>query len=177
MFFRTLRTIEWNTRPKWIQEERLYSLACADMPPHKKAYILRAMASSDPADVKSLDIPQTGIVTNVTIFHGMTNSKTNVLLVNFEFHCLAAENVPFRDWLRIEVFWCQLEREAMEIYRSIRSIHLKPTSGADLDSFLDNAKQEHRNKSFSYEIGIMKKGPASDINKALSNASKRCLCR
>ncbi|KAI5061188.1 hypothetical protein GOP47_0023693, partial [Adiantum capillus-veneris] len=81
-WWRTLRTIEWTNRPKWITEDRLYVLACANLPPEKKTYILREMASSDPINVKSLDIPQT------------------------------ADHVSFRDWMRVEALWNTIEREA-----------------------------------------------------------------
>ena len=60
LFIRTLRTIEWGTRPKWITEERLYALACADIRKEKKTFFLRAMASSDPGQIQTLNIPQNG---------------------------------------------------------------------------------------------------------------------
>ena len=56
---KTLQTIEWSTRPKWVMEERLYGLACAYLTPTKKTFFLRVMASNDLTNIKSISFPQT----------------------------------------------------------------------------------------------------------------------
>ncbi|MCO5569949.1 hypothetical protein L7F22_023663 [Adiantum nelumboides] len=122
----TLRTIEWINRPKWITEDRLYVLACADLPLQKETYILRAMASLDPINVKSLDIPQT------------------------------ADHALFREWMRVEVLWNTIEHEAHVLYNSMRDITAKLGAGEMLDFFLDKAKLAHRNDAFQYELDKFK---------------------
>lgn len=57
---RELRSIDWAKRPKWLTEERLYTLACADLSNKKKVFILRVLASCDVANMKSIDAPQIG---------------------------------------------------------------------------------------------------------------------
>ena len=70
---RTLQTIEWSTRPKWVTEERLYGLACADLTPTKKTFFLRAMASSDPSNIKSISFPQTCTSNAFHVHHYITS--------------------------------------------------------------------------------------------------------
>ena len=55
---RELRSIDWAKRPKWLTEDRLYALACADLKNEKKVFIIRVLASGDAANMKSIDAPQ-----------------------------------------------------------------------------------------------------------------------
>ncbi|KAI5066276.1 hypothetical protein GOP47_0018900 [Adiantum capillus-veneris] len=107
------------------------------------------MASSDPINVKSLDIPQT------------------------------ADHVSFRDWMRVEVLWNTIEREARFLYNNMRNITSKLGPGEILDSFLEEAKLTHRTEAFQYELGKFKSSGrgSPDLKKALTDAGQRCLCR
>ncbi|KAI5054829.1 hypothetical protein GOP47_0029974 [Adiantum capillus-veneris] len=107
------------------------------------------MASSDPINVKSLDIPQT------------------------------ADHVSFCDWMRVEVLWNTIEREARFLYNNMRNITSKLGPGEMLDSFLEEAKLTHRTEAFQYELGKFKSSGrgSPNLKKALTDAGQRCLCR
>ena len=57
-YCRELRSIHWQRKSKWLSEERLYSLACANLTNERKVFILGAMAWTDVANLKSIDAPQ-----------------------------------------------------------------------------------------------------------------------
>lgn len=86
----------------------------------------------------------------------------------------------FREWLRVEVLWSTIEHEAQILFNTMNEVCQKIRGGEMLDSYMDEAKQKHRNDAFQYELGLMKshgKGVGVEIKKALTQAGHRCLCR
>lgn len=50
--------IVWEKRPRWLNDERLYTLACCALPNDRKCGILDALASHNERDVVALKIPK-----------------------------------------------------------------------------------------------------------------------
>ncbi|MCO5603184.1 hypothetical protein L7F22_057331 [Adiantum nelumboides] len=121
------KTIEWTNPLKRITEDTLYVLACVDLPSQKKTYILCAMAFLDPINVKSLEIPEIGII----IFFVSNMSEFDVIDTPF---AIAIEHASFCEWMHVEVLWNTIERKARVLFNSMRDITSKFGAGEMLDS-------------------------------------------
>ena len=48
--------IQWDNKPKWLIDDRIYSLACADLPNEKKSAVLKSLTSNDVGLVKEMKL-------------------------------------------------------------------------------------------------------------------------
>ena len=49
---------QWENKPKWLTDDRIYSLACADLPNEKKSAVLKALTSNDVVPIKEVKLFQ-----------------------------------------------------------------------------------------------------------------------
>ena len=91
-----------------------------------------------------------------------------------------ADHVSFRDWIRVEVLWSNIEKCGLELYISATDIHKHIRPGESFEDFMEVAKQAHRKDAFTHELGITKskgKQEVSDAKKILAMAGHRWVCR
>ncbi|KAI5065344.1 hypothetical protein GOP47_0020039 [Adiantum capillus-veneris] len=89
-WWRLLMDIDWSRRPKWLTDDRIYSLACADLPVDHHSNVLRALVSDDP-----------------TTLYPSLKSALN-------------DHSVFRTWLRRETWWNRLVNEATRQYALLK---------------------------------------------------------
>ncbi|KAI5074746.1 hypothetical protein GOP47_0010707 [Adiantum capillus-veneris] len=89
-WWRLLMDIDWSKRPKWLTDDRIYSLACADLPVNHRSNVLRALVSDDP-----------------TTLYPSLKSALN-------------DHSVFRTWLRRETWWNRLVNEATRQYALLK---------------------------------------------------------
>ena len=73
---------------------------------------------------------------------------------NHEF-CIA-DHASFREWLRVEVLWSNIEIAGVELFKGHSQIHKQVGPGETFQDFMEAAKLVHRQEAFLYEIGIMR---------------------
>ena len=52
--------IEWDKQPKWLNEEKIYGLACAELSNDKQQMVLQALSSTSSGELKTIGLSNNG---------------------------------------------------------------------------------------------------------------------
>ena len=69
--------IEWEKKPKWLTEEKIYALACAEITNDRKHMVLVALANSSSSALSSIGLGDTGEYIKKFITTIFFNEKRN----------------------------------------------------------------------------------------------------
>lgn len=158
-------------RPKWLNDERLYNLACSALPNERKCPILDALTNHNEREVKALQIPKSKFYPRAS-----NHCIAFFCLCLMSSYLYVGDIVEYCLWLRREVIWHKIVEASQEIVAEFEKIYEIKLSDTFSTKTLDH-KRLHYGLLYEDLCDTIKFKAKIKRDKVIELAAKRAVYR